>query len=406
MNFKNLILSTIIIAGIFSCKKDNNEPANRGNFVVAVTPVAATGVADYLLTASSLDTGSITTKKNGVEQDGTYRYYVTHKNKFFSMLYGQGNPGAVTVYNLQQGALNKISNAVTETVQAFAPVNDDILLMKISRNITNPTTSWYQFNTNSLQITKQGTINSLDLNKNGELAFFSWIKQIGNKVYAPYFSVKGCCSATFGTAFPDQAWIAVYSYPDMQLEKIIKDDRTSFIGRYFVDGLEELENGDVYAFSSNVATADGTPATFNSTKPSSVTRLKAGETEFDKSYLLDFEALSGGLNITNWIYAGNNKFVVLSNTKVQKGSYNTGNIVGVLDVVAKTYKKATGLPELTDIKSITSNNYSAEDGKYGYIGVNLTSGLGYIYRIDVNNATATQGLKVDGGTITAIEHLN
>jgi len=406
MNFKNFIFSTLLIAGVISCKKDNKAPVNYGNFVVAVTPVAATAVADYLLTASSLDTGIISTKKNGVEQDGTYRYYVTHQNKLFSMLYGQGNPGAVTVYNLEQGNLNKISNAVTETVQAFAPVNDDILLMKISRNVTNPTTSWYQFNTKSLQIEKQGTINSLELNNNGELAFFSWIKQVGNKVYAPYFSIKGCCSATFGTAYPDQAWIAVYSYPEMKLEKIIKDDRTSFIGRYFTDGLEELENGDVYAFSSNIASANGNSATFNSTKPSSVTRLKAGQTEFDKSYLLDFEALSGGLNITNWIYVGNNKFVVLSNTKEKKGAYNTGTIVGILDVNTKSYQKVTGLPEQADIKSISSNNYSAVDGKYGYIGVNLTSGLGYIYRIDVNNATSTMGLKVDGGTITAIEHLN
>ncbi|MFZ4261764.1 DUF4374 domain-containing protein [Sphingobacterium sp. HJSM2_6] len=406
MNFKNFIFSTLLIAGVISCKKDNKAPVNYGNFVVAVTPVAATAVADYLLTASSLDTGIISTKKNGVEQDGTYRYYVTHQNKLFSMLYGQGNPGAVTVYNLEQGNLNKISNAVTETVQAFAPVNDDILLMKISRNVTNPTTSWYQFNTKSLQIEKQGTINSLELNNNGELAFFSWIKQVGNKVYAPYFSIKGCCSATFGTAYPDQAWIAVYSYPEMKLEKIIKDDRTSFIGRYFTDGLEELENGDVYAFSSNIASANGNSATFNSTKPSSVTRLKAGQTEFDKSYLLDFEALSGGLNITNWIYVGNNKFVVLSNTKEKKGAYNTGTIVGILDVNTKSYQKVTGLPEQADIKSISSNNYSAVDGKYGYIGVNLTSGLGYIYRIDVNNATSTMGLKVDGGTITAIEYLN
>lgn len=322
------------------------------------------------------------------------------------MLYGQGNPGAITVYNILDGNLNKLANSVTETVQAFAPVNDDILMMKISRSITNPVTSWYQFNTNSLNITSQGNINTAELNNNGELAFFSWIKQVGSKVYAPYFSVKACCDAAFGTAFPDQAWIAVYAYPSMTLEKIIKDDRTSFIGRYFTDGLELVENGDVYAFSSSVATSMGTNTSMNSTKPSAVTRINAGTTEFDKSFYINFEELSGGLNITNWLYVGNNKFITFSNSKEAKGAYSVGNIIGVLDVATKTWKAVSGLPKTTDIKGFTSNNYSDKAGRFGYIGLNLTTGIGYVYKIDASTAVATQGLKIEGGTLTAIEHLN
>jgi len=406
MKIKNLLFTALTLSTLVACTKDKTEPTEKGNFVVAVTPVAATGVADYLLTTSSLDTGKVSTAGRGVEQDGTYRYYVTHNNKFFSMLYGQGNPGAITVYNILDGNLNKLANSVTETVQAFAPVNDDILMMKISRNITNPVTSWYQFNTNSLNITSQGNINTAELNNNGELAFFSWIKQVGSKVYAPYFSVKACCSTVFGTDYPDQAWVAVYAYPSMTLEKIIKDDRTSFIGRYFTDGLELVENGDVYAFSSSIATSMGTNTSMNSTKPSAVTRINAGTTEFDKSFYINFEELSGGLNITNWLYVGNNKFITFSNTKEAKGAYSVGNIIGVLDVATKTWKEVTGLPKTGDIKGFTSNNYSDEAGRYGYIGLNLTTGIGYVYKIDASTAAATQGLKIEGGTITAIDHLN
>lgn len=407
MKIKNLLFTVLSLSTLLACSKDDDTAVTeKGNFIVAVTPVAATGVADYLLTTSSLDTGKVTTAGQGVEQDGTYRYYVTHNNKFFSMLYGQGNPGAITVYNIIEGSLNKLANSVTETVQAFAPVNDDILMMKISRNNTNPVTSWYQFNTNSLTIGSQGSINTAELSNNGELAFFSWIKQVGNKVYAPYFSIKACCSAAFGTNYPDQAWIAVYSYPSMTLEKVIKDDRTSFIGRYFTDGLELLENGDIYAFSSSIATELGTNATMNSTKPSAVTRIKSGTTEFDKSFYINFEELSGGLNITNWLYVGNNKFITFSNTKEAKGAYNVGNIIGVLDVSAKSWKAVNGLPITTEIKGFTSNNYSDKGGRYGYIGINLNSGLGYVYKIDAISAAATKGLKIEGGTITAIEHLD
>jgi len=73
----------------------------------------------------------------------------------------------------------------------------------------------------------------------------------------------------------------------------------------------------------------------------------------------------------------------------------------------KTYKAVTGLPAAEEIKGFTgTNNYAVKDGRTGHIGVNLKSGVGYIYKIDATTATATRGLKVEGGTITAIEHLN
>lgn len=410
MKSKHLLFALATVGALFACKDKDSEVINKtpGNFIVAVTPKAETEIADYLLTAGSLDEGTISTKGQGVEQDGTYRYYVTHKNRFYSMLYGQGNPGAVTVYELQNGGLSKLANAVTETVQAFAPVNDDILMTKISRNVANPTISWYGFNTSSLRVDKQGTINSAELAANngapGELAFFSWIKQVGNKVYAPYFSIKACCKATFGTGYPDQAWIAIYSYPDMKLEKVIKDDRISFIGRYFIDALEVTGNGEAYAFSSAVA-SDGT--NLNSTKPSAVVKINTATGEFDKSYFFDFEQISGGLNITTWLYVGNHNFIVYSNEKSDKDAYGTGNILGVINVANKTYKKITGLPVASEISSYTMrNNYTPKDGRTGYIGVNLASGVSYIYKIDATTATASRGLKVEGGTITAIEHLN
>jgi len=83
-NITKAFTALAFAAVLMSCSKKNNneETKNPGNYILAVTPVASTAVADYLLTASSLETGSITTVGNGVEQDGTYRYYVTANNKF------------------------------------------------------------------------------------------------------------------------------------------------------------------------------------------------------------------------------------------------------------------------------------------------------------------------------------
>lgn len=402
MNIKTKLAALFVAATCaVSCSDDDNTPANPGNFILAVTPAASTGVADYLLTASSLDTGSISTARNGVEQDGTYRYYVTHNDKFFSMLYGQGNPGAVTAYDIQNGALNKLTNFQTETVQSFAPVNDDLLLVKISRNLASPTSTWYKVNTESLTITSEGAVNTLDVTGDlGELAHFTWIKQVGDKVYAPYQTIK---DRSFNTDYPDQAWIAVFNYADMSLDKVIEDDRTSFIGRYFMDGLSIAENGDIYAFSPSAATTDGV---LSSTKPSAVTRIKANTTEFDKSYFFDVEEASGGNNITSWLYVGNNNYIVHSQAKSERTSFPSGRRVAIVNVVDKTYDLVTGLPAFEDILSLTTNNYTPKDGRTGYIGVNLKDGSSYVYKIDVATKTATQGLKVEGGTLTAIQHLD
>ncbi|MVM33948.1 DUF4374 domain-containing protein [Spirosoma sp. HMF4905] len=401
MKFKST-LALAVAAGIIASCSDKNDPAldNPGNFILAVSPAASTGVADYLLTAQNLDTGTISTAGNGVEQDGTYRYYVTHNGKFFSMLYGQGNPGAVTAYNIQNGKLTKLTNFQTETVQAFAPVNDDLLLFKISRSLTAPTSSWYKVNTNSLTISSEGTVNTLDVTGLGELAHFTWIKQVGTKLFAPYQTIN---DRSFNTAYPNQASIAIYNYADMKLDKVITDKRTSFIGAYFTDGLSVQENGDIYGYSPAAATTGGTIST---TKPSAILKITSGTTEFDQSYFFDVEAASGGMNITSWLYLGNNTYVVNAAAKAEKTSgFPAGKRVGIVNVVDKTYKAVTGMPDVASISNLTKTNYSPKDGKTGYIGVNLTDGTSYIYKIDASTQTATRGLKVEGGSVTAVQNL-
>ncbi|WP_316811553.1 DUF4374 domain-containing protein [Pedobacter heparinus] len=400
-------------AAFISCKKSKNDvPENPGNFVLAVTPVASTGVADYLLTAGSLDNGTVSIIGNGVEQDGTYRYYVTSGNKFFSLLYGQGNPGAVTVYDVQAGKLNKLNDFTAATVHAFAPVDKDILMVRNPRAYAaagSTLANWYIVNTENNKQTAEGTFDAVVPTGNGEIAHLSWIKQVGNKVFAPFFSIY---NSRFWTKFPDEAWIAVYTYPTMQLEKVIKDNRTSFIGRYFTDGLGLVENGDVYAFSTAVAVDDNTATTdvltdskLTSTKPSSITRIKAGTTEFDQSYLMNFETASNGYVITNWLYIGQNKFVANMEPKATKGAYVVGKRLAVVDVLNKTVSPVSGFPDVAAIASVTTNNYSPKDGRTGYIGVNLTDGTTWVYKIDAANNTAAKGLKVEGGLITAIQHV-
>jgi hypothetical protein len=393
----------LAVAVSFSCSEDNNAiPGGSeagARFIIASTPIASDGVADYLLTADNLHQGTISTVGNGIEQDGTYRYYVTHNNRFFSMLYGQGNPGAVTTYELDQtGQLTKISDFQSETVQAFAPVNDDILMMKIPRSGAADA-SWYSLNTKSLQIVDEGQVNIEEVANNGERAHFTWLTQVGDKVYAPYMSIKGCCNDTFGTNYPDSAWIAVFSYPAMELETVIKDSRASYIGRYFTNGLIVDEKGDVYAFSPAVATNNSSPT---STTPSAYLKIKNGETAFDPTYYLNIEELTGGYHVTDQTYLGEGKSLVI--LLDEKGPYATGNRFGLVDLYEGSFKWITGTPDPPQVVKVTNNNYSEMDGKTAYVGITTNEGS-YVYVFDAENGTATQGLQVEGGTITAISRL-
>lgn len=408
-----VFIALAFAGALTSCDKKADRdsiPENPGNYIIAVTPTAIASKADYLLTASSLESGAVSIIGNGVEQEGLYRYYMTANNKFYSMLYGQGSPGAVTVYNINGGKLSMLNDFTAATVHAFAQVNDDVLMVRVPRRIAavgTPTVyEWYRVSTTTNTEVAKGTADAITPSGNGEIAHLSWIKQVGNKVFAPYFSIYN----SFFTKFPDQAGIAVFSYPEMKYEKTIRDTRTSFIGRYFADGLGLVENGDCYAFSSSVA-ADDDPETvavdvkMTSTKPSAITRIKAGTTEFDLSYFFNFEEASNGYVITDWLNIGQNKFIANIEPVATKGQYVTGKRLAIVDVVAKTVTPVTGFADVSTISSVTTTNYSPKDGKTGYIGVNLTDGTTYVYKVDASTATATRGVKVEGGVITAIQHL-
>jgi hypothetical protein len=398
------LVCSMVFLGV-SCDKEDalDEPFIEGKFqgktkyVVTVTPIGTTGIADILLTTDTLGTGSITTARNGVEQDGSYRYYLTHKGRFFSLLYGQGNPGAVTTYRFTEaGKMVKATEFQTETVQVFTKVNDELLLMKVPRS-GNEVASFYRIDAMRSRIVGRDSANIVRLAGNGERAHFTWATQVGEKVFAPYMSIKGCCGDAFGTAYPDSSWVAVYSYPALKLEKVIRDNRTSYIGAYFNNGLAVTENGNVYGFSPAAATNSGKVTT---TKPSAIVRILKGTTEFDQSYFFNVEEISGGHHISSQAYLGGNKILLMmyETAKAVKGNLK----LAVADVDKKTFTWITGLPaEVSSVSAPYNNNTISPDGKTGYVGLNTANGS-WVYKIDIATAAATRGLTVEGGKITAI----
>ncbi|ABG60989.1 DUF4374 domain-containing protein [Cytophaga hutchinsonii] len=385
-------------------KKDKNEGVEtKGTMILAATPggTYAEG-ADYLLATETFESGKISTTGNGIEQNG-YRYYAFHKNKVFSLLYGQGNPGAVTVYKLNENKeLKLFSNLQTESVHVFGKVKDDLLLIKVPRSgeASASIANFYRINADNPSIVGTATINTATLAGNGERAYFTGAFQVGDKVYAPYMCIKGKTDSTFHTKYTDSTWVAVFSYPGLVYEKTIKDNRTGFIGYYFAqNGLRQIENGDVYAFSNAQVTGAGvTP----STKPSAAIRIKSGQSEFDQSYFFNIQSASGGHHLYREDYLGNGKFllVMYSNPNTTAGT----KTYAIVDVINQTFNWVTGLPAPANIKAIARLPYVAPNGKTASVGITDGSGL-FVYQIDVNTFTAKKGLEVEAGSLTALGEL-
>src|SRR5690606_28705914 len=107
-------------------------------------------------------------------------------------------------------------------------------------------------------------------------------------------------------------------------------------------------------------------------------------------------------------YAGNGKFVGLMQNKAERiDPWGGGTQLAVLDVYNKTFDWITGTPDPETILFVSLSNiegYISEDGKTVSLGI-TTETASHVYNIDVASATATQGLEVVGGQITAINKL-
>lgn len=404
----SFLLTALLFVGCDSnsALNEGEDSQATGRYVIAAQPTALDNVADYLLVTDSLTSGSVSTIDNGIEQDGTYRYYITNNNKFYSMLYGQDNPGAVTAYQLSADGeqLNQVVDFQAESFHTFSNMGDDVLAIDIPRG-GEPIATWYRLSTETSEFVGEGQFNTNNITDNEEWAHFTWTTQVGDELWAPYFQIKACCDDGFGTNYPNTGWIAVFSYPEMELKRVMEDDRTSYIGRYYSSGLSVDENGDVYAFSAAVAQSNGE---FTSTQPSAITRVNEGATDFDEDYFFNVEEASGGYYVTDHVYASDGNALVMMQDTTEMDRYDTGNRLAVVNLYNQTLTWVDGLPDPETVTGVANDSgtpgYVSDDGSTVHVGIN-TEESSHVYAVDIESATATQGLEVEGGTITSIHRL-
>ncbi len=399
--FKSLLIGTALFA--LSCKKkeDAATPPSPYLLGVGITTSSGTGssTVNYVVKTNSLTEGTISPLGNGLTLIG-YRDYAIGNKTVFAL----GGLGEVNVNGIDQDASGRLNVTGTAT---FAKSADDIQQVDNSKMLAvklpakadgdQAVFNFVDINGKTIAGTYSSALTPLIVD--GNQPTYTGMAVNGGKLYVSYMHFD----KDYKTPHTDTNYIAVYSYPAIAFEKVIKDVRTGPTGDILTkNGLFKVENGDIYAMSSSNLGYGYT----QSTKPGGFVRIKSGETAFDASYFFNTDLLGG--KIAHIKYLGNNLAFATISTLDPKTSDQWGDKslkMAIIDISAQ---------KITDVKlqggSVTdlihngnggrSFSVLSDNGKV-YYTANI-GGVTNIYVIDVATATATKGAKVDATFVGGI----
>lgn len=447
------LLAIFIACTIFTSCDDKNEPNNsefKGNYVIPATA----GETTYLLTAESLDEGTVSALGSGKEFQDPVTYWIFYnQNYFYGILYAQGNAGSGGCYYLDSNnvpqkkytynQLNRfstygtwgdnvitVSTGSTTIVDAEGNAAQGFLVNYLNANDGSNKTNQNNilaenYLGNGEKVTMAGTLEA-----NGK--FYTSIIPMGMSHYGvntwpecvldqDYVAVGqgggGSGAYTAGqipaTQIPDSAFVAIYSGDSFEETPIIA--RTGKIGfacgrhrSQYYQTIWSDDNGNIYAFSGGYGRTQTIGATdpnlkkkAQGTLPSGVVRIKKGETDFDKDYYCNLETLTGasGHPLHRCWHIGGDYFLLnnysCSIEEVASLGVNAPrNELVIFNATKKELINISGLPSAESITSFGTQPY-VENG-YFYLPV-LTNEDGAhptFYKINPSTGVAVSGLVV------------
>lgn len=472
---KNLLMAGLFataLAGMSftSCSGEEviNNESNTGNgngneeqpevsasrYVIAASVTASGNTTNVLLTAETLEEGSISTVKNGLVNDGATQWVYYNDQYLYGLSYNQGNAGITTSFYLDNNGNPKKRNGefavrrfttfgtygkyvmTTSTGNGPTEWNDangytpksfliSYLDTAADTYTTNDTKNEAYLSENFLGNGEFVTLAGL-LENNGKL--FSAAVPMGLSQYGTKFEngkwvlpgnedlIKtesgGSGSGSYNkdelqwTQYPNECWVAIFSDETLTDKKLIKTDKISYAcGRYKSQYYQMIwadANGDIYVFSPSYAKTMS-DARQQTTLPAGVVRIPAGTEDFD-DYYCDLEALSGGNSFLRCWPIAEDYFLLLMYDRPLTEIGFTANQLAIFKAGDKKLTYVNGLPA-TELISGFGNSPYVEHGK-AYVTVTTTEGYPAIYKIDPATATATKGLTVEATQLSAVGKLN
>lgn len=272
--------------------------------------------------------------------------------------------------------------------------------VSLSGGVASPEATLYKYDAENLKVAARKSF-SIKMIGNGEIASYNGISEVGSKLYMPLVSTPGVAGQV--TKYIDSAWIAVFDKTTLSYQKLIRDGRIGPIGNWFgMQGVQQISNGDVYAWSTSADQKDGLTAK----NPSGIIKIDATTDEVDESYFFNVEE-SAGKKIARGTYLKEGKFLMTLYQTSTTGSVSGGIVnLAIVDVINKTVTAITGVPD-HDQMPYDNKTYVDDNGNTAYYVLKNNEGNFYVYKVDVNTATATRGVRFVGiQNVTAISKLN
>lgn len=437
----------------------DNEPSiggstvEKGEYVIASSVTASSVTTNVLVSAATLDKGTVSTINNGLVNDGATQW-VFYKNQYlYGLTYNQGNAGTTRsfVMNANHDVVARSGEYAVRRFTSYGIYDKYIIASSTGdghkdyadENGYLPKTFLFSYldvpaetyTTNSTQNEHYLSENFLG---NGEYVTLAGILEHNNKIFSAaipmglsqYGSAAeggkwilpgnqdlvktedgGSNSSSYKkgelqwTQYPNECWVAIFDDETFTTKKLISTDKISYAcGRnrsQYYQTIWAADNGDVYVFSPSYAkTMDD--ARQQTTLPAGVVRIPSGAETFD-DYYCDLEALSGGTSFLRCWHITADYFLMLMYDRPLTEEDFTANRLAIFKAGSKTLTNVTGLPAAELISGFGNTPY-VENGTL-YMTVTTTEGNPAIYKIDPTNGAATLGVTIEATQVSGVGRL-
>ena len=406
---KHSIVLSSLLAGLTlfmaSCSKDDDKGSSGpATYVVGVGITTSAGgtssTVNYVVKTNSLTTGTISPVGNGLTLTG-YLDYTLGNTTVFAI----GGLGVTDINGIDQDASGNLivsgSTALDKAADDALQVDNSQLLAIDYPAVTEGNQAVFNFiNISSKAIAKTVTSPVDSLIAGGDYPLYTGIAIRGSQMFIGYMHFDD----SYNTNHVDTNYIAVYSYPDIKLQTILRDPRTGPTGAWNTkNGLFLDEKGDIYSMSSSNLSNGFSKAT----KPGGFLRIKSGATAFDNSYFFNTDNLGG--KISHIKYIGNGLvFATISTLTTQTADDRWGDKklkMAIIDVYNQkitdvTLEGGTSASLIHDGNGGRSFPVLVDNGKVYYTAT--IGGTTNIYEITVASATAKKGAQVDATFVGGI----
>ncbi len=394
-----LLLSAIAAITFTSCKKEDkvSTPIEDNPFVLSLAYQGSDGTFTYYtLPVNDVMSGTIKEEGEGIEQPGYYDFTQIEDN-----IYSIGGLDDVDLVNIRQDADGNLTeygdisfaNSLADLIKADANTLVGVEMRSSSDQIVFHTIDMGTVRISNTVNHKVTDITSL------KGPNYAGMRVSGNYLYLSYYIGD---PTTFATPTVDTAYVAVFKYPELSFETLIKETKIGSIGGFNIkSGLITDEKGDVYALS-HMNPANGYSQSSDST---GMMKIKSGQTSFDEDYYFDIQAKSGGKNATHLVYLGNGKVFAEMNAEdvSAQSRWSDGPLeTAIIDIYTQEITFVAGVPQHAG----TGRRLPAvhTDGMV-YLPVTHDDGDIYVYQIDPGKATAKKGAKIEANFVAGLFRL-